>query len=636
MNKSFRYSDTKPDAPALFGKAHSEPDWASTLRNLMTLAKDASRSFDYDKAIDYLCTLEEIWDSKGLPEFSLPLRFELHQEKGKALALQGKLDQAIEEYQKILKFCRDTSHLSYKSETFAQIGQLLCKQGDYDRALGYIQRAIGVYRRIEDKTGMCKALRNLGVIYIELGELEEAEMTYQEAIAVAQEIGDLILYADLVNNLGSIMNMRGDCERALELFHKSLEVYTSQNEIRKSAYTKNNVAITLAEKGMNDEAFTFFREAHEIATQIKDASLTLIVDINLADLYLKRGTPDKAKEHCQRAESYLIESNLTNSHLVEIKKIAGKIACYDSDYDSALESFDEAYDLSRQIGARFLEADVLLERGTLLSTVGRHFDALSDLESSYQIYNNLKAEGKREKTEGIIGSIEVLYLEIFDSMANEVDLKDKYTKGHSDRVASLALLLAKELGLHSGMLKTIVAGALLHDIGKIGVEDNILKKPGKLSESEFAFIKRHSELGVELLRGKEFPWDVKPLILHHHEKFDGRGYPLGLKGEDIPLGARIICVADVFDALTSDRIYRSAFEPQKALEMMAEESGSSFDPVVLRCFTNMINKGAADMVINARTSEKEMYGIWSRCMLEVAPQDTESEEISTVQEQAPA
>ena len=184
--------------PAPRGRAAAGEDWAKTIDNLMSLAHQAAASFEFDRAIDYLESVEAIWESKGLPEFSLDLRFDLHREKGKAYASQGKLEQAIQEYQKVLSYCRDSRHLEVKSETFTQIGQLLGKQGDYDRALGYLQRAIGAYRRLDDTTGTCKALRNLGVIYVELGEFEEATITFEEAIALAEQFEDRLLYADQI------------------------------------------------------------------------------------------------------------------------------------------------------------------------------------------------------------------------------------------------------------------------------------------------------------------------------------------------------------------------------------------------------------------------------------------------------
>lgn len=591
-----------------------EPDWVKSIQNLLNLAREANKTYKFEKAIEHLRSLEEIWDAQGLPEFSRELRLDLHKEKGKAFAFQGKYELAIKEYQKILNLCRDNTYLSLKSETFTQIGQLLAKQGDHDRALGYLQRAIGAYRRLNDPEGMCKALRNLGVVYVELGEFEEAELTYDEAIKTARETGDRLLYADLINNLGTIMNMRGNWRRALELYRESLLIYEAGQEIRKRAYTENNLAITLSEQGMNDEAFEYFKKAHETGTNINDATLILIVDINLADLYIKRGQLSEAEYHCQKAHRYLLDSSLVNGNLVETKKIFGKIARHRKDHKAALDFFEEGLTISREIGAKFLEAEVLMERGIVLRDMDRHLDSLADLEASYHIYNQLKAEGKQVEIEKIIKSIEELYLEIFDLMSQKVDLKDKYTKGHSDRVASFALLLAKELSLKSNMIKSIVAAALLHDIGKIKIDDCVLNKNGKLTPEEFELIKQHPGWGVEMLRGMEFPWDIKPLILHHHEKLDGTGYPHGLKGEDVTLGMRIISIADVFDALTSDRVYRPAYDTDKALEIMEKESGSSFDPVLLKCFRNLIKAGKANLVINSRTREDEMYSIWSQCL----------------------
>jgi len=588
-------------------------DWTSTINNLLKLAKDANQAFEYDRAVNYLSTLEEIWDTKDLPEFSLDLRIELYQEKGKAFASQGKHENAINEYKKILEYCRETRHLAVRSETFNQIGQLLAKQGDYDRALGYLQRAIGAYRRLEDSIGTCKALRNLGVIYLELGEFEEAEINYHEAIDIAKISGNEILYADLINNLGAIMNMKGNWRKALEYYRESLNIYKSNDEIRKSAYTKNNLAITLSEQGLHEQAFEYFLKAYSIASDINDTSLLLIVNINLADLYLKKDNPHKARYHCSHAEKYLKENNTINGHLVETQMISGKIYRFEGELEAAMDCFNNALENSCQIGAKFLEAEVLLERGALYRTIKEPFDALTDLETSYHIYTSLKADGKKEEAEKVIHSIEKLYLEIFDALARDVDRKDRYTKGHSDRVASLSLLLAKELGLKTNMLKSIVAAALLHDIGKIKIDDNILKKAGKLTEQEFDAIKRHPELGVELLRGKEFPWEIKEIILSHHEKINGTGYPLGLKGEDIPLGGRIICIADVFDALTSDRIYRKAYRVEKTLSIMKEDAGTAFDPVILNSFVRLIVNGKADMIINSKTDEDELFSIWSQC-----------------------
>jgi len=177
----------RAEKPAHYAQGERDSDWSQTIAGLMSLAKQNNRAYEYEKAIHYLSTLEELWDSKGPPEFTPELRFELHREKGKAFASQGKYDEAIAEYQKILRLCRDSTELQLKAEIFAEIGQLLAKQGDHDRALGYLQRAIGAYRRLKNRAGLCRALRNLGVVFVELGEFEEAELNYQEAINLARE-----------------------------------------------------------------------------------------------------------------------------------------------------------------------------------------------------------------------------------------------------------------------------------------------------------------------------------------------------------------------------------------------------------------------------------------------------------------
>jgi putative nucleotidyltransferase with HDIG domain len=592
----------------------NEPDWQLACAHLMVMAEEANKAFQFDKAIRYLDLLEQIRSAGIVTSFSREIEIKLHQERGRAYSFLGKLDEAISEFKKILSFGKGDLKGEIRSDAFTQIGQILAKQGDHEKALGYLQRAISSYRRGHDKIGLCKALRNLGVVYVELGDFDEAEVSYTEAIAIATTTEDRVLYADLINNLGAIMNMKGHWDRALELYKESLQIYKESKEIRKEAYAKNNIGITLTERENDTEAFQYFMQAFEIASKINDRSLRLIVDLNLADLFLKRGSLTNAREHSLQAEKYFSDLKLVNVHLVETKKLIGKIASAESHFDIAEKVFDEALSISREIGSKFHEAEVLLERGKLLSSSKKHFEALTDLENSYQIFRKIKADGRKAQTEKVINSIEHLYLEIFNSIGKQVDQKDSYTKGHSDRVASIALLLAKEIGLNTHMLKTVVAAGLLHDIGKIKISDSILNKPGRLTDEEFAEIKKHPEYGLEMLHGKEFPWDIKPLILHHHERIDGSGYPKKIKGEDIPLGARILCVADVFEALTSNRTYRAAYNTREALKIMKEESGTTFDPVLLKCFLKLVKRGDIDYIVNARTRHDEMYLIWSQCM----------------------
>ncbi len=188
-----------------------------------------------------------------------------------------------------------------------------------------------------------------------------------------------------------------------------------------------------------------------------------------------------------------------------------------------------------------------------------------------------------------------LFINTVASLANAIDAKSPWTKGHSERVMHVSANIAKEMGLDEAMIERARLGGLLHDIGKIGVIEALLEKPEALSEDEFPPMRLHPEKGVAILAPIEQLQDVLPGILHHHERYDGAGYPAGLKGGEIPLEARIITVADSFDAMVADRPYKKAFSPAEALAELHLYAGTQFDPQVVenfaRYFERMMKKG---------------------------------------------
>lgn len=170
------------------------------------------------------------------------------------------------------------------------------------------------------------------------------------------------------------------------------------------------------------------------------------------------------------------------------------------------------------------------------------------------------------------------------ALVSAIDAKDPYTCGHSDRVARIAVRLAREMQCSSQMLHTIYMAGLLHDIGKIGIDDQVLRKPGALTKEEFEHIKQHPELGYRILADLRQMADVLPIVLHHHEQWDGRGYPAGLRGDQTPLLARITAVADAFDAMTSDRPYRKGMPVEKVEEIFRKGAGQQWDPQVIEAY----------------------------------------------------
>jgi HD-GYP domain-containing protein (c-di-GMP phosphodiesterase class II) len=176
------------------------------------------------------------------------------------------------------------------------------------------------------------------------------------------------------------------------------------------------------------------------------------------------------------------------------------------------------------------------------------------------------------------------------SILKALDCKDNYTYGHSLRVAQYCLVLGHHLGLSPEMLYELEVSALFHDVGKIGIPDKILSKPERLNQEEFEIMKKHPVLSYEILKGFKHFETIAINARHHHERFDGRGYPDGLKGEKIPLCSRIILISDTFDAITSSRVYRKGLDVQVAYQELMEFSGSQFDPHLVKNFIKAMIK----------------------------------------------
>ncbi len=202
---------------------------------------------------------------------------------------------------------------------------------------------------------------------------------------------------------------------------------------------------------------------------------------------------------------------------------------------------------------------------------------------SYQMLQS--SFGRLEDAKEHVTKLNRLLFSTVETLATAIDAKDEVTHDHVRRVQQGTLALARELGVSDPeMLKGLEAAALLHDTGKIAVPEHILNKPGRLTPAEFEKMKRHAPIGAQILSSIEFPFPVVPVVRHHHENWDGTGYPDGLKGEDIPLGARILSVVDCFDALTSDRPYRKRMTDEQALEIIRQRRGTMYDPAVVDRF----------------------------------------------------
>jgi HD-GYP domain-containing protein (c-di-GMP phosphodiesterase class II) len=190
--------------------------------------------------------------------------------------------------------------------------------------------------------------------------------------------------------------------------------------------------------------------------------------------------------------------------------------------------------------------------------------------------------------------LESHYTMTLEALASALEAKDPYTREHTGRIRDMAVALSVAMKIPAPQRRAVRLGSILHDVGKIGISDSILQKPGPLTELEWEVMRSHPVVGERMLKGIEFLHDALPVIRHHHERWDGDGYPDGLRGEQIPLGARIVAVCDSFDAMTSDRPYREAIPPDAACEELLRCAGTQFDPVCANLLVDALEKVGFD------------------------------------------
>jgi len=199
-------------------------------------------------------------------------------------------------------------------------------------------------------------------------------------------------------------------------------------------------------------------------------------------------------------------------------------------------------------------------------------------------------EHLEEKVEEQADKIRQSFFNAMTSLAYALEARDEYTSGHSNRVTVSALAISEQLGVDPIQTETIRLASMVHDIGKIGIKENVLNKPGKLTEEEFRHIKTHPEIGERILQPVVDNQEIISIVRHHHERYDGNGYPDGLKAEEIPLGARILAVADSYDAMTSQRPYRAALHQNEALDELGKGKGTQFDPQMVDIFISFSSR----------------------------------------------
>lgn len=427
------------------------------------------------------------------------------------------------------------------------------------------------------------ALNGRAVICWQHGKLDEAEQLYLDAQECGERAGDRRLVAMTAQNRGIIATVRGEFSRALLHYRESLAAYRDQQLLREACWVLSNIGMVHTDLTQWEEAERAFAEAIELATQTADTATRVQIDVNVAELAIARADFQHARDVCETSLRLARSLGDQNAE-AELRKHLGIVARETGHYEHAEQQFALAETLASARNNVLLLAELARERAELLTRQSRFRETVQNLNRAHQLFSDLRAGHDLADVDRRTVRIESTFLDVVRQWGESIESKDAYTQGHCLRVADLACAIARRLGLGDRRLFWFRVGALLHDVGKIDVPPEVLNKPGRLTSEEWALMRSHPEAGVELLRGIDFPEDVIPIILSHHERWDGTGYPHGLAGEAIPMAARVLGLADVYDALTTARSYKPGMPHDVAMATMRQNIGTHFDPALFQEF----------------------------------------------------
>ncbi len=525
------------------------------------------------------------------------------------LDTSGEWDKALMCFEEAIKLQDDSPDDTLKAEVLRRMGHVWSKKGEWKKAQDRYQESLRISEKNGDREGRAAALCSIGTVHLEQGCWQKVREYYGAALRANRKTGNIKLVAQIYNNLGVMNNILGNWDAAIRYYRKCIPIFEETYNEGGLAETYHNLGITSVDKGDLTEGDHYFSKSLEISERTGDIRLCAYSSLNRAEIGRLQKNYHSAIKLGNKAFSALkkVDDKLG---MAEAYRILGSIEREQGNCMKSEEDLLLSVDINRRYDNPLGIAESYRELGLTLREQGRSQDALEALSESFRVFREIKARKSPKDFDRKIFELEDLYFQIARSMGESVESKDTYTFGHSQRVANYALAIAKTLGLPIEERKAILVASFLHDFGKVEVGSHILGKPGKLTDEEFEVIKKHPLWGVERLSDVNFPWEVKPLILHHQEKWDGNGYPTGLAGEKIPLGARIIAVADFFDALTTDRPYREALPLEVVFEIIEEETGRILDPEIAPVFIDLIKTKAGDFP-SPESEHLEFLQLWN-------------------------
>jgi putative nucleotidyltransferase with HDIG domain len=510
----------------------------------------------------------------------------------------GCIPEAIEQYESAIARSEVDGPPAVLSEALRRLAALRYKRDECELGRALCNRSYEVARDIGNDLLAGEALNSIGVMYVREGALKQAQEMFLQAVGLGGPNRELLARAE--QNLGTIASIRGDLDDALARYSQSLEAYKGVNDEHGCALAYHNLGIVSRHQERFDDADGYFRHALEIAERAGDMHLQGLCLLNHAEVHLARQLFDEGRRNAEASLAIFDQLGM-REHKASAYRVIGVVYRETGRAALAESRLRSAIELSVAAGSVLHEAEGSRELAVLYQAMGRNQEALSLLNVAYGLFTRLDARIELVNVSGKVEALEKTYLEVVKEWGQSIESSDSYTFGHCERVADNAVAVARALGLDELTQKTIRLGAYLHDVGKVNVPHEILNKPGPLTRDEFEVIQMHPVWGVDLLANVEFPWDIKPIIRWHHEKYDGTGYPDRLRGDEIPLSAQIVGIVDVYDALTTTRSYRGAMAHDVAIAEMTK-CRRSWSDAVFEAFVGVFNAPSATPEVGPPTA----------------------------------
>ena len=506
---------------------------------------------------------------------------------------EGRRDDARVLYERALFSLKRRADAPVAASLLRWIGRLYQQSGDVDGALDAFDAALTIAEFAGDDAQIGKAYHDQAAVHRQLGQLELAESLYNQARSRALDTGETRLAAMTARNLGMIAMVRGDHDKALRHYRASLAEYRALGVPKEVLDSLRSLGQLYADLERWEDGARAFDEAAQIAEALGDVAERARIQTQRVALEIARGEFAAASTACEVARA--IAARVPDADMLgEIEKHRGTIARETGELGAAEEHFERAQQIAVERRDLLLSAETAREHAEACRKQGRLRDALMHLNRGHRIFTQLGETREGIDLDRRMARLERQFLDVARNWAGSIESKDRHTQGHCERVADLACALAIRDGCESRELFWFRMGATVHDIGKLIVPADVLNKPGKLAPDEWDVVKRHPMAGVEMLAEMDFPGEVAPMVRSHHERWDGQGYPDQLAGEAIPRAARMLCIADVYDALMSKRSYKGALSHDAALDIMRSDVGQ-FDPQLFALFEDLMRTRAPSM-----------------------------------------